>query len=252
MILSEKHNFIFIKGRKVAGTSMEVLLSSICGDQDILTPITAIDEQSRLRTVGRGAQNYGASEAEHSAYIAAIKAADQSDLIHVKTPSGAYTNHMSYVQLQEEYGDFGADRFVFALERCPYRKIISLANMKLNFDSYQKSGRNMVSSEAMLKAKISDLIENGGIDAVKNIDLYKDKNGQVVVHFLRYENLASEVLNIMSHIGVEEYSPLPHLKKGMSGQALDVLTVFSAEQLRAINKVFEEEFEYYAYPLIAA
>lgn len=45
MILSKEHKFVFIKGRKVAGTSVEVFLSEICGKNDIITPITPIDEK---------------------------------------------------------------------------------------------------------------------------------------------------------------------------------------------------------------
>ena len=43
MILSRKFRFIFIKGRKVGGTSVEMALSTICGPDDIVTPITPID-----------------------------------------------------------------------------------------------------------------------------------------------------------------------------------------------------------------
>ena len=38
MILSKKNKFLFIKGRKVASTSVEVFLSSFCGTEDIITP----------------------------------------------------------------------------------------------------------------------------------------------------------------------------------------------------------------------
>jgi hypothetical protein len=38
MIISHKHRFIYIKPTKVAGTSVEVALSGICGDDDVVTP----------------------------------------------------------------------------------------------------------------------------------------------------------------------------------------------------------------------
>jgi len=56
MIISHKHNFIFIKTTKTAGTSLEIALSRFCGDDDIITPIT--EEYLRKRHGGRGPQNY--------------------------------------------------------------------------------------------------------------------------------------------------------------------------------------------------
>ena len=50
MILSEKHKFVFIKGMKVAGTSVEMALSTLCGPHDIVTPISPIDELARGAT----------------------------------------------------------------------------------------------------------------------------------------------------------------------------------------------------------
>lgn len=40
MIISHKYQFIFIKTRKTAGTSIETYLSQYCGDLDVLTPIS--------------------------------------------------------------------------------------------------------------------------------------------------------------------------------------------------------------------
>ena len=38
MIISHKHQFIFIKTKKVAGTSIEAALGQFCGKEDIITP----------------------------------------------------------------------------------------------------------------------------------------------------------------------------------------------------------------------
>ena len=42
MIISHKHKFIFIRPRKTAGTTMQNVLSQICGDDDIVTSGYAI------------------------------------------------------------------------------------------------------------------------------------------------------------------------------------------------------------------
>ena len=43
MIISHRHKFIYLKPRKVAGTSVEVALAQHCGDDDIVTPVSAFN-----------------------------------------------------------------------------------------------------------------------------------------------------------------------------------------------------------------
>ena len=56
MIVSRVHKFIFLKTKKTAGTSIEIALSQLCGPDDIITPLTEIDEAQRAD--GRGAQKW--------------------------------------------------------------------------------------------------------------------------------------------------------------------------------------------------
>ena len=58
MIISHKLKCIFIKPKKVGGTSFEVALSKYCGDKDIITPISNDDETLRKELGYRGSQNY--------------------------------------------------------------------------------------------------------------------------------------------------------------------------------------------------
>jgi len=56
MIVSHAHKFIFLKTKKTAGTSIELALSELCGPEDVISPLTAIDEAKRSGK--RGAQNW--------------------------------------------------------------------------------------------------------------------------------------------------------------------------------------------------
>lgn len=58
MIISHRHRFVFVKPRKVAGTSIEIALSTACGPDDVITPFAlAEDEELRGRLGGRAPQN---------------------------------------------------------------------------------------------------------------------------------------------------------------------------------------------------
>lgn len=58
MIICHPKKLIFIKTKKVGGTSFEIALSKFCGDDCVITPITPEDEQLRVEMGFRGAQNY--------------------------------------------------------------------------------------------------------------------------------------------------------------------------------------------------
>lgn len=55
MIVSHEHGFIFLKTQKTGGTSVELALSQICGETDVITPLTEEDEALRGEVK---AQNY--------------------------------------------------------------------------------------------------------------------------------------------------------------------------------------------------
>ena len=51
MLLSNKYKFIFIKSKKVAGTSVEVLLSNQLCDDDIVTPVSTLNFLNEIRRI---------------------------------------------------------------------------------------------------------------------------------------------------------------------------------------------------------
>ncbi|MEL7250855.1 MAG: sulfotransferase family 2 domain-containing protein [Bacteroidota bacterium] len=59
MIISHQHKFIFLKPQKTAGTSVELLLSRICGSQDVITPLGFDpDPKVRQKHQAKDPQNY--------------------------------------------------------------------------------------------------------------------------------------------------------------------------------------------------
>lgn len=250
MILSKRHKFVFIKGRKVAGTSLEIFLSDLCRSEDIVAPITPIDEQHRLLNGKIAAQNYGVSNEAHDSYFEKLRRLPKEKLGKLTKPKSTYYSHMSYGEVVDAFGEIPDDWTVFAVERCPYRKVISLSNFRLNFKDYKKSGKVMSSSIPKLRKQVAKIIKDETIQKVKNIHLYKDRDGTLRPNILRYENLAEEVAALMSTLGISTYPKLPHLKKGMLSNSMDLREVFTPEQLRSINELFKDEFEAFGYEMI--
>ena len=53
MIVSHEHKFIFLKTKKSGGTSIELALTELCGSDDVITPLTEIDEAKRVGAAAR-------------------------------------------------------------------------------------------------------------------------------------------------------------------------------------------------------
>ena len=157
---------------------------------------------------------------------------------------------MPFTEIVEIYGTIPVDWKVFAIERSPYRKVLSLANMKLSFKEYKRDGKPMKSDSNALSNQIDVMIKKGTIGKVKNVDLYKDKAGNIRVDILRYENLEEDVDNLMLSLGILTYPKLEHFKKGLSSNNLDMLDIFTKEQIQTINELFYEEFSCFGYSMI--
>ena len=77
MIISRAHNFIFIKTRKTAGSSMEMALASHVGPEDVVTPLGFAQDIERFRTWGVLPQNFSNDQTAERALRDAIQNDDK-------------------------------------------------------------------------------------------------------------------------------------------------------------------------------
>ena len=111
-IISHKHQFIFIKTWKTAGTSVEIELSQLCGDDDIVTPIFPIEGDHRAR-------NY-------------------------KSRAGDFYNHMTGREIRDRIGEDVFARYTkFCVERDPIDKSLSYFAMLKNSPAHNKKTRHL-------------------------------------------------------------------------------------------------------------
>ncbi len=245
MILSERFKFIFIKGKRVGGTSVEMALSTVCGPDDIVTPIAPIDELERMR-LGGAARNYAASRASELAYANLIRVTPIHALAQVTVPKERFYNHMSLREVIEEYGRSVENFEVVCVERSPFAKILSWANWLASSESYL-SGGSLQRDLATLRSSIDRIFETGEFTEVRNIDLYRNREGEVKARVLRHEKLEDDLRVFLNSRGVTKMPVLPQAKSGLKSERLDPRKFFSKRQLCIISEVFAEEFDTFGY-----
>ncbi len=245
MILSFAHRFVFIRGRKVAGTSVEMALSTICGPDDIVTPLIATDERVRQQMGGR-CGNYSDQPVLEQGYVKLVMEATPAQLpLLSKPPLAKYTTHMSLKSIVARHA---LDGFrIVCVERSPYARVLSALNTAQTLDDYDYAS-GMQGSIADLPRLFDEALAAGIIHRLRNIDLYKDASGTVRARALRYETLRADFDAFAAELGIAAPPTLPHAKKGRMANDLNPLEVLRHDQVAAITAIFAEEFDAFGYP----
>lgn len=255
MIFSRLHRLLFIKGRKVASTSFEVALSKICGPNDIITPITPIDEKIRLANGYRNAQNYGADDHKLRSYIETLRSASPETLQQLKPPRGRFANHTTLREAHSLLGEELKGIRIMAIVRSPYQTILSRLNHRVSFADYKSTGRAMQATLKDLSNELQIFLEN--LDTCshhKNLSHYMPTPDVELpaVEYLRFEKLQEELNQLLNSLNITESIMLPHLKKGKNLPDKAILDIATPEQLAAINDYFDDEFKEFGYAKLSA
>ena len=255
MILSHRWRFIFIKGHKVAGTSVEMALSTICGPDDVVTPITPRDEVARFRAGGE-CRNFAWNPSHEATYREAIARFVAGGDTHydalrpVPLQLARYYNHMGLTEVLSRHGGDLGGYHVFCVERSPYSKAMSWANMHVSYDEYAAGGEFRADAN-QVAAALDQVIADGSLRAARNIERYRGPDGALAARVLRYAQLQDELYGVLREIGAP-IPALPHAKKGLMSDTLDPRVVLRADQIEHLNQLFRDEFEAFGYPMIAA
>ncbi len=118
MIISHKHKFIFVKTKKVGGTSLELALASICGEDDIITPTS--DEEIRKQLNFIGPQNY------LNTYKDLGKRGSIKLILGLRKRHEKYLRHYSCIRIRDKIGTkIWNEYYKFTVMRNPYDFIVS-------------------------------------------------------------------------------------------------------------------------------
>lgn len=243
MILSFRHRFVFVRARKVAGTSVEMALSTVCGGDDIVPPMIAVDERQR-QVMGGFSGNYCSHPLAEKHYAKAVLQIPEEQLGKLQPPPTPYTPHMAVADIASVSGQALDGLRLIAVARNPYSRLISFLHMRRHFGGY-RAGSGMPGQASGLSEELDRMRAAGGIPALKSLTLYDSMTPDL----LRYETLESDLAVLGSRLGVA-FPPLPHAKRGVLSDTIDPHQIFSRSQLDWINSYLAEEFSVFGYATV--
>lgn len=251
MLVSFEHRLIYVKGRKVASTSIEMALAPHCGRADIVTPITPADEFTRL-SLGGKCQNYNSDAKLEARYLDLVEKKRFAEALKTRVHSpdvSQFYNHMPLSDIEAKL-DIPFDQYSLVIsERNPYDKIISFANMKLSFANY--GGEATESPVDDIRQKLGEMFDTGEFRQVRNLSLYLHRRRYRESIVLRQERLESDLTKLFLRLGIGDVPKRwPHAKKGMADEHLDPLVMFTRDQLDVVNDEFSDEFRIFGYEKI--
>ncbi len=240
MIISYAHNFIFIKTRKTAGSSMEIALSSHAGPDDVVTPLGFDQDTQRYELYpGLVPRNFSSDKSLEHAFVEALKGGKKHRMRavlkeHLKSAGLLSAKRHGGAELAKRVAgdEFWNSAFKFTTERHPYEKAVSFAWFRA-----ERTGDFAQALDEILRLR-----------NYRNYDLYTI-DGKVAVDFvIRYEQMDKDVPQVEKAIG--GLPILPRLPRANAHQRKDrrpAREVLTAEQKAQVQEVCREEFELLGY-----
>ncbi|MFY0659617.1 MAG: hypothetical protein JXR15_03925 [Shimia sp.] len=203
-IVSFKHNFIFLKTAKTAGTSVEVDLSPVAGSDAVVTPILPPEP-------GHHPRNYAGEDGEPQFY-----------------------NHMTAAIMRDALGASRFDSmFKFCIEREPVSKCISRFHMLRNSKRHNRRGSYKLSWEEFVQKGIFPI----------DVSRYAIDGDRVIDRILRYDELPYALENLMRELDVPDFKLTTNAKSTFSQNVLITQDDVTDAQKDIIYEAFAESIE---------
>lgn len=228
VIASYQHNFIFLKTRKVAGSSIELYLRQFCGPDDIVTALMDYEEPL--------AREFGAREPtpinQRLAFPWEMTPEKFKKMIAWRQwpRTSQWWTHQPAKYVRRQIGIRQWDASTrFTIVRNPWDRVISSY-----FWANRGAGRGESLDEIIAKSD-------------ENWRIYTIDNALAVDHVIRFENLLNDFGNVCEQIGIPRPDKLPFLKSGIRSNEVRPNTFLTAQQVERIAKVCHREIELFGY-----
>ncbi len=228
MIVCHEHRFIFIKTNKTAGTSVEIALSSLCSDADIITPVSFKDEERRRECGGHGPANFLAPWPNYGLN-------DWRRFLMRKRRKFTFYNHMPASEAKPLLGeDIWNSYFKFCFERNPWDRVVSYY-----YWHYRRRKR----------PSMSDFLESKRVLTLKErgIQLYTIDGEMAVDRVFPFEDIRGALNEVSAQIGSPEILEPPRTKSGTREEKVHYRDVLSDADRRRIAELFADEIRLFDY-----
>lgn len=211
-----------MKTKKTAGTSIEIAFSSICGPDDIITPIRKEDEQFRKSAPQNYLIPFSKYKLRH--FVMMLR----------KHRRIQYFNHISAYQIKNWIGkDMWNSYYKFCFERNPWDKVIS--------HYYYRGGEKRYKS-------VTNYFEDGGLQKLSSFHQYTLDGYTIDVdRVFPYENLKDSLIEISQQIGKEVSLPPHHAKGNYRDRSIKYSDLLTAEERFKIEVAFAREIKLMGY-----
>ena len=231
MIISHKYRFIFVKTVKTAGTSIEVYLSPLCGDDDIFTLIVPPVE-------GHEPRNHAGLFNPLPEFVGSFWQGKGPLIEGVNTFKNLLRRKRYFPHMAAWKARCRTDQriwngyYKFCVERNPWDKTLSHFHMLK-----QRMGTDMT---------LDDYLANGTY--CLNYPLYADKQGLCVDRVLRYERLNDELGEVFSQLGIPYSGSLDvNAKAGYRQDRTPYRDVLTQSQQDVIASIYRREIDMHGF-----
>ncbi len=249
MIISHKYEFIFIKIRKTASSSIEASLSPHCGEDDIITPMPSSPEHSHARNWEGSISSWQLWRRIpemifwRASTIQNYKGMSQRrQILH-----GNLYNHMRAVDIKEcipaiKWNSY----FKFCCERNPWDKLLSRYSWQ--YKDQDPKLPNEVSSDLFTSYLQQQLRAS---PSLSDYPFYTDRSGKLLVDkIIRFEDLTNDFAAVSKKIGIPAKLDL-QLKQGPKAAGLSgrgfYRNVYTSEQKELVASACAKEIELLGY-----
>lgn len=225
MIISHRHQFIFLKTSKTAGTSIEIALSRFCGPEDIITPISPKDEKIRRETGGCGPQNHDSRTVRRT-----LSEWFQARARGKHKPP--FYNHMPARKIIQRIEPSVWDNYYrFCVVRNPWDRVIS---------QYYWRNRDLPTEEMPSLAQFLKSADAASL-MKKGFRLYTLKGRPAVHQLCYYESLEADLEKARLAIGLPEPLELPNAKGGHRKDKRPYQESFTPQTRAQVARMFRKE-----------